>query len=85
TEIILGEAARRAAGDAIVVRLLDVVAVYGRRESIEIYELLALADGSAPAATFEWVATYEAGLESYRSRDWSMAIGLFEAAIAARG
>jgi adenylate cyclase len=85
TEVILGEAARQAAGDAIVVRQLDVVAVYGRQESIEIYELLALADGSAPAGAFDWVATYEAGLDSYRACDWSMAIGLFEATIAARG
>ncbi|HZF34316.1 MAG TPA: adenylate/guanylate cyclase domain-containing protein, partial [Candidatus Angelobacter sp.] len=61
TAIIIGEETRRAAADAIVVRQLDWVAVYGRSEGVAIYELLAMADDGAGDRP-DWVARYEAGL-----------------------
>jgi adenylate cyclase len=84
TEILIGEETRAAAGDAILVRRLDWVAVYGRNQGLAVYELLGMADlGSSHAP--EWVAAYEAGLEAYVRRDWADAIELFETAIANRG
>lgn len=83
-EIILGEDTRSAAGEAIVVRRLDRVAVYGRTQGLDIYELLGMAEGvvcQRPA----WVDAYEAGLAAYERRRWTEAIRLFEAAAAARG
>jgi adenylate cyclase len=83
-EIILGEDTRDAAGEAIVVRRLDRVAVYGRTQGLDIYELRGMADGvlcERPA----WVDAYEAGLAAYERRRWTEAIRLFEAAAAARG
>jgi adenylate cyclase len=83
-DIIIGEETRIAAGEAIIVRRLDWVAVYGRSGGLAIYELLGLAE-DAKTATPEWVRTYEAGLGAYKDRRWSEAIGLFEATAAIRG
>ena len=84
TEILIGEDTRAAAGDAVRVRRLDTVTVYGRMQAGAIYELLGMAEeGSAKPA--EWVATYEAGLDAYKRRDWVVAIELFQAVIAVRG
>ncbi|HET6222463.1 MAG TPA: adenylate/guanylate cyclase domain-containing protein, partial [Dongiaceae bacterium] len=83
TAVIIGEATRRAADDAIQVRALDWVAVYGRAEGIAVYELLAMAEAGDPAR-FAWVKDYEAGLAAYRARRWEEAVHLFTAANAAR-
>jgi adenylate cyclase len=83
-DIIIGEETRIAAGNAVIVRRLDRVAVYGRSGGLAIYELLDLSQG-AKATTSEWVRTYEAGLAAYEDRRWSEAIGFFEATAAIRG
>jgi adenylate cyclase len=83
-EIIIGEDTRIAAGDAIVVRRLDQVSVYGRIESLAIYELLGMAEGTG-AEVPEWVRSYEAGLAAYESRNWLEAVTHFEATAATRG
>jgi adenylate cyclase len=83
-DIIIGEETRTAAGDAIIVRRLDRVAVYGRVEGLAIYELLGMAEDPSAEAS-EWVETYEAGLAAYEDRNWSEAIRLFEAAAACHG
>jgi len=85
TDIIIGEATRLAAGDAILVRELDQVAVYGRMESTAVFELLAMADDRPAGESFAWVATYEAGLAAYRQRRWPEALELLGRVAAARG
>jgi adenylate cyclase len=72
TAIVIGEETRRAAGDAILVRQLDWVAVYGRSEGVAIYELLAMADDGIGARP-DWALRYEAGLAAYRDRRWAEA------------
>jgi len=76
TVIIIGPETRRFAGDRILVRELDRLAVYGRAGGLQIYELLDLADGSATPP--DWVKSYETGLASYRARDFATAIAAFE-------
>ena len=74
--IIIGPETRRLAGDRIVVRELDRLAVYGRAGGLQIYELLGMAgefDGKP-----DWVAAYEAGLAAWRAGDFTAAIGAFE-------
>jgi adenylate cyclase len=83
TAIIIGEETRRAAGDAILVRQLDWVAVYGRSEGVAIYELLAMADDGV-ADWPAWALQYEAGLAAYRDRRWGEAERHFAAAAAER-
>jgi len=83
-DIIIGEETRMAAGDNIIVRRLDRVAVYGRIGGLAIYELLGKAE-CAGFVTPEWVGTYEAGLVAYENRQWSEAVRLFKATAAIRG
>ena len=60
-------------------RRLDRVAVYGRMQGIDVFELLAMtADSSALP---DWVTSYEAGLDAYAARDWHEAIGHFQSAL----
>jgi adenylate cyclase len=81
TEILIGEATRLAAGDAILVRRLDRIAVYGRDGGTGIYELLGMAGETRP----DWAGLYETGLAAYEARDWDAALRCFEATIASRG
>lgn len=83
-DIIIGEDTRIAAGDAIIVRRLDLMSVYGRIGGLAIYELLSMAEGAGDEVP-EWVGDYEAGLAAYEGRNWSEAARLFEAAAATRG
>ena len=80
--IIIGPETRRLAGDRIVVRELDRLAVYGRAGGLQIYELLAMADEAG--GLLDWVKTYEHGLAAWRSREFAQAIGYFEKARAMR-
>ena len=76
THIIIGPETRRLAGNRILVRELDRLAVYGRAGGLQIYELLDMADASKE--TPDWVKSYETGLASYRARDFTAAIEAFK-------
>ena len=76
TSIIIGERTRELAGDAVLVRRLDKVAVYGRDGGTTIYELVGLAGEPIPA----WIAPYEDGLASYLWGDFDTAIRHFQKA-----
>jgi len=80
SDIIIGPETRRLAGEAISVRELDRLAVYGRAGGLQIYELLGMAAAEPPA----WVEHYESGLAAYRAQDFSGAIGHFEKAVGLR-
>ena len=80
--IIIGPETRRLAGDRIVVRELDRLAVYGRAGGLQIYELLDMAD--ALSTPLRWASLYESGLASYRKRDFAAAMQYFEMASADR-
>src|SRR3954470_14454951 len=74
--IIIGPETRRLAGDSIVVRELDRLAVYGRDGGLQIYELLGMSaevDGKP-----DWAVSYEKGLAAFRARDCKAAIAAFE-------
>jgi adenylate cyclase len=82
TSIIIGEGTRRAAGDVILARELDSIAVYGRSEGIAIYELLGVAaDEPLPL----WVHAYHQALADYRGRRFRRAIEGFREVVALRG
>jgi adenylate cyclase len=83
TAIIIGEETRHAAGDAVVVRQLDWVAVYGRNEGVAIYELLGMADDSL-GDWHAWALHFETGLAAYGDRRWDEAERHFAAAAAER-
>jgi class 3 adenylate cyclase/CHASE2 domain-containing sensor protein len=77
---MIGDETRQGAGDGIVVRELDMLAVYGKAHPVRVYELLALA-GEVDAGTAEMVEQYERGLELFRARDFELAATYFEAAL----
>ena len=81
--IIIGPETRRLAGDRIMVRELDRLAVYGRAGGLQIFELIGMADqGAAPP---DWVTSYEAGLAAWRAGNFSAAIAAFEKTLELRG
>jgi adenylate cyclase len=80
--IVIGDATRQAAGDAFEFRFLDLVAVKGRAEPVQVYELLGRA-GGLPAERREVLARYDQGVALYRNRRWAEATKLFEELAAA--
>jgi adenylate cyclase len=83
SEIIIGPETHRLAGDRILVRELDRLAVYGRAGGLQIYELLGMAGEETDAAG--WIGHYQSGLAAYRAQDFAGAIGHFQQAIDCRG
>ena len=82
SEIIIGPETRRSAGNRIFVRELDRLAVYGRAGGLQVYELLGMAGEVSEIP--DWVKSYEAGLASYRARDFAAAIAQFEMGLSLR-
>ncbi|CAA7625139.1 adenylate/guanylate cyclase domain-containing protein [Magnetospirillum sp. SS-4] len=91
TQICISDAVARVAGEAIMTRPLDVVAVKGRKAGELVHELVALRHGPA-----ELLATPEqaelcrltsAAFEAYRGRRWEQAIELYRqlAGVSANG
>ena len=85
TEILIGESTATEAGDALVLRRVDKVAVYGRRGGLNVYELLGVAEEKPALGDLAWIERYHAGFERYLHRDWDGAIALFEEADHLRG
>jgi len=81
--IIVGPETRRLAGDRIVVRELDRLAVYGRAGGLQIYELLGIAGEFIDS--LDWVESYEAGLTAWRAGDFAAATAAFAKTIELRG
>ena len=82
TDIIIGEEARRLAGDRICARELDRLMVYGRSGGLAIYELLDVDDVATVLP--RWVTLYERALAAYRSQDFAGAMLLFRQVLAER-
>jgi len=78
TTIMVSEAIRAAAGGAFAFRLLDKVAVKGRRGGIRVYELLGESGGTAAVASAGVVAAYEQALDACWRRDFGAALILLE-------
>jgi adenylate cyclase len=85
TDILIGEATLAEAGDGIITRRIDKVAVYGRRGGIAVYELLGLTETRSELGDLSWIAQYDAGFERYLARDFDGAIEAFREADLLRG
>lgn len=79
TAILISEETRREAGEAILVREVDCIAVYGRDLGVTVYELLGL---SATTICPAWVECYERALAAYRQRRFRDALHLIETCLA---
>jgi adenylate cyclase len=69
TLLLAEESSVRAAGDAVVTRPIDVVAVKGKKRGVRVFELLAV-KGEASERTLAMAAASGAGLEAYLARDF---------------
>ncbi len=72
TGIIISENTARQAKDEMALRILDYVAVVGKKESIAIYELICEKSELPPDAG-KFIAMYAEALELYRNRKWKEA------------
>jgi adenylate cyclase len=78
--IMIAAETRRLAGDAIIVRELDFLAVYGKAEPVAVFELIGLA-GDDLGGKAEVLEMYERGLRTFRDRDFELALQYFNAAL----
>jgi adenylate cyclase len=78
--IMIAEETHRQAGDAIVSRELDFLAVYGKAEPVAVYELVALA-GEDLGDTRELLDLYGKGIAAHRARDFELAVQYWKAAL----
>ena len=83
TRVILGPETRAQVRDAVVARELDLVRVKGKREPVQMWELLALAP--APPALAAFVERFGWGLSAYKAQRWDEAVARFREADALRG
>jgi adenylate cyclase len=74
---VVGEATRAAAGDAFVYRVLDRVAVVGRREPLCVYELVGRR-GTLPPDVLARLARWDEAITLYRARRWKEAASLLD-------
>jgi adenylate cyclase len=77
--IMIADETRRQAGDAIIVRELDFLAVYGKAEPVAVYELVGLKGDEIEDS--ELYDLYNRGLQAHRSRDFEMALQYWNAAL----
>jgi class 3 adenylate cyclase/HAMP domain-containing protein len=84
TSILMGQATRRAAGDQIIAREIDRIALKGRQESVTICELVGLRDQAKPAL-LEACRVFESALGSYRLQRWDEAEAGFTEVISLLG
>ena len=78
TSILVSQATREAAGDAVAWREIDRVRVVGRQAPVGLFEPLGLA-GAAPPARLTLAAAFAAALDSYRLRRFAEATARFAA------
>ena len=79
--VMIAQPTRAEAGDAILVRELDLLAVYGKKEPMRVYELLGMHEDVLPAHRREAIEQYEKGLDAFRRRDFELALQYFRAAV----
>ena len=80
TSLIVSAATLAATKGAFRARFLDLVAVKGKKEPVEVYEILADRP-ELDAATEALLRAYEAGVATYRQRDWLRAAARFQEAL----
>lgn len=77
TQIIISGTTADLVTGAFRLRELDLVRVKGRAQALHIYELIGVVDMPLADEHRQLLDLYEAGLASYRRRDWDGALELF--------
>lgn len=82
TQIMIGEHTAKMVAPAFVMRQIDRVRVKGRKQALNIYELIGPIDGEIPDTQRKMLERYAAALDAYRVRSWGDASALFEQCLA---
>jgi adenylate cyclase len=77
--VLASEAIVKATGDAFVFRRLDKVAVKGKKQWVQVYELLG--EAGACDAKLPGARAYEAAFDAYLARDFRAALAMLEALV----
>jgi adenylate cyclase len=83
THILIGPITREMVKTDMVLREIDRVRVKGKREPVQIYELLAEAPATPELAAF--IEAFDWGISAYQAQRWEEAIGRFREAIRLHG
>jgi len=81
TQILVSEATRDLAGDALAFREIDSLRVAGKLEPVRVFELLGVSS-ELEEADRQRVQAYEKGLACYRKQDWDGAEAAFRECLA---
>jgi adenylate cyclase len=84
SSVMASEPTVRAAGDVVVARPLDVVAVKGKAKAVRVYELLALADDPGAGDARRLAAACASAMDAYLARDFAGAAAAWRAVLAER-
>ncbi|WP_000205852.1 adenylate/guanylate cyclase domain-containing protein [Leptospira interrogans] len=82
--ILVSESVQREIKEEFFTRLLDVVRVKGKNESVQLYELIGRTDNVSERLEAS-VLEFSKGFEAYLNREWSLAQELFESSQITRG
>nr|WP_275890414.1 adenylate/guanylate cyclase domain-containing protein [Leptospira noguchii] len=82
--ILVSESVQREIKEEFFTRLLDMVRVKGKNESVQLYELIGRVD-NVPERLEASVLEFSKGFEAYLNREWSLAQELFESSQITRG
>jgi len=80
TTLIASAATLAATGDNVHARFLDLVAVKGKTEPVEVFEVMDTA-AALGERTAEALRAYQDGIRAYRERDWLGAAARFQEAL----
>jgi class 3 adenylate cyclase len=81
TQILVSEATRDLAGDALAFREIDSLRVAGKLEPVRVFELLGVSS-ELEESDRQRVQAYEKGLACYRQQDWDGAEAAFRECLA---
>ncbi len=82
TQIMIGEHTAKLVETAFVMRRVDRVRVKGRKQALDIYELIGPIDTEIPTAQRQMLDRYATAFDAYRARSWGDASALFEQCLA---
>ena len=81
TSIVIGEDTRRLAGAGFVTRPLGEIVCAGKREVVQVHELVGVRDGVGQAM-LEVLALYEEALGYFYHREWAQCLAILDAVLA---
>ncbi|MBP5470942.1 MAG: adenylate/guanylate cyclase domain-containing protein, partial [Candidatus Riflebacteria bacterium] len=78
SRIIVSESTEKEAGDSLIFRVLDIVAVKGRQQSVTVYQLLGTVSDNRSRILLRLSALSERALVHYLSSEWKEAEAKYE-------